>query len=199
MKHNWNYYRIKWTAFFVTIFILAVGLTSIYMARPQKPLAEKEQSPQQPISEQQAGHYSNTAFGALIEENLSELDFIKGIDFNGKDEGFFSISGTLSNPKRLAALCPELEPFGLFLTVLKDKSVTINGHLGANEEGKGCFIADTVTFSGQTLPAGIATTYIEKYTGLNELLDVPVEQIALTEEGVTFRELPTAIQIASCK
>lgn len=199
MKHTWNYYRIKWTAFFITIFILAVGLTALYMARPQKPITEQEQAPQQPIDQPQAGHYSNAAFGALIEENLSELNFIEEINFDGKDEGFFSLSGILSNPKRLTVICPELEPFGIFLTVLKNKSVTINGHLGENEDGKGCFIADTVTFSGQTLPAGIATTYIEKYTGLNELLDVPVEQISLSEEGITFREIPTAIQIASCK
>ncbi len=198
MKKSWNYYKIKWTAFFVTVFILGLGLTALYMARPQK-TAPTPQLPQQDLTEDRAGHYSNTAFGALIEKNLSELAFIKEICFSGKDEGHFAITGTLSDPKRLAAVCPELAPFSMLLNVLKGESVTINGHIGEDDEGNGCFVADTITFSGHTLPAGVATDYIEEYTGLNDLLEVPVGHIALNEEGITFKEVPTAIRIASYK
>ncbi len=199
MKKSWNYYKIKWTAFFVTAFILTLGLTALYMARPQKTAPDAQPSQEEESGNGQAGHYSNTAFGSLIEENLSELAFIKEIQFSGGDEGYFTITGTLSDPKRLTAVCPELEPFSMLLSVLKGESVTISGHIGEDDEGNGCFVADTITFSGHTLPAGIATTYIEEYTGLNDLLEVPVEQIALNEEGITFREIPTAIQIASYK
>lgn len=199
MKKKWNYYQIKWTSFFATAFILALGLTALYMARPTKeapkaPPAEQSAPPKQP-----AGHYSNAAFGTLIEENLSEFGFIKEISFSGKDEGEFALSGTLSNPKRLTAVCPELKPFEMVLGVLKGESITANGHIGEGEDGNGRFIIDTITFSGHTLPAGIATGYIDEYTALNDLLEVPIGQIALSEAGITFKEVPAAIQIASCK
>ena len=119
MKKSWNYYRIKWTAFFVTVFILALGLTALYMARPQKTVPDTSSPQPDSTATDRAGHYSNTAFGALIEENLSELAFIKEIRFSGESEGHFSITGTLSDPKRLATICPELEPFSMFLNVLK--------------------------------------------------------------------------------
>lgn len=199
MKKAWNYYKIKWTAFFTTALVLGLGLTALYMARPQK----SDPLPHDPISEQespqQPGHYSNTAFSRLIEDNLSEFGFIKDLAFSGENEGFFTLSGTLSDPKRLTAVCPDLAPFGILLGALKGEHVTLNGHLGESETGTGCFVVDTLTFSNHTMPAGIATTYIEEYTTLNDLLGVPVHQIALTEEGVTFGEVPTAIQIASNK
>lgn len=201
MKKSWNYYKVKWTAFFITVLVLGLGLTALYMARPQSEETPiKESAPSESNPENITGHYSNETFGNLIENTLSELNFIEEISFSGKSEGLFSISGTFSNPNRLVAVCPELEPYKIFLNALKGESVTIDGHIGENSEGSGRFIADTITFSGHTLPAGIATSYIDEYTGLNDLLEVPINQITLTESGITFtQEIPTAIQIASYK
>ncbi len=201
MNTKWNYYKIKWTAFFVTVFILGLGFTVIYMTRPRADHTPPQSNGTQ-ISDQdnKTGYYSNQAFGDLIETTLSELNFIEDIRFSGKSEGHFSLTGTFSNPKRLVAVCPELESFAIVLNALKGEAVTINGHIGENAYGNGCFIADTITFSDHTLPAGIATSYIEKYTGLNDLLEVPVHQISLTERGITFaKAIPTAIQIAVYK
>ncbi len=199
MKKSWNYYKIKWTAFFATALILGLGLTILYMARPQRTVPAPQNLEQEHQEQPQKGYYSNTAFSRLIENNLAELGFIKDLDFSGESEGYFTLSGTLSDPKRLTAVCPDLAPFGMLLGVLKGESVTLNGHLGENENGSGCFVVDTLTFSGHTIPAGIATTYIDEYTTLNDLLEVPVSQIALSEDGITFQELPAAIQIASYK
>lgn len=201
MKRPWNYYKVKWTAFFITVFILGIGLLGLFMARPQTVKQPEHESivPDTP-PENTAGYYSNTVFGEMIQENLSELNFIQEIRFNGESEGHFSISGTFSDPERLTAICTELAPFKSLLNALQGESITINGHIGESADGNGCFIADTITFSGHTLPAGIATSYIDEYTGLNDLLEVPVNQIQLTESGITFqKELPTAIQIALYK
>lgn len=199
MKKAWNYYKIKWTSFFVTALILAMGLTTLYLMRPQNEAPSTIPDEPTELPDNRTGHYSNQAFGKLIEENLSELGFIKKIAFSGESEGHYAISGTLSDPKRLTAVCKELEPFEMILGVLKGESVTVKGHIGEGEDGNGRFVVDTVTFSGHTLPAGIATSYIDEYTALNDLLEVPVSQISLSESGITFQEIPTAIQIASYK
>ena len=198
MKRLWNYYKIKWTAFFVTVFVLGAGLSALYLARPKTGgEVQPESGGYDAPAENPAGYYSNEAFGALIETNLSELGFSESITFAGKGEGRFTITGVLTAPERLTAICSELEPYSALLDVLKDEPVAINGHIGENAEGDGCFIADTITFSAYTFPAAIATTYIEEYTGLNDLLKVPMDQITLSEDGITFREeVPLAIQTA---
>ena len=201
MKKFSNYYKIKWSAFFITVFVLGIGLLGLYMARPQTTDQPKQDnSVPETMPDNTAGYYSNTAFGKLIEENLSELNFIQKIQFKGESEGHFSISGIFSDPERLTAICTELAPFKTIMNALKGENITINGHIGESTDGNGCFIADTITFSGHTFPAGVATSYIDEYTGLNDLLEVPVHQIELTSSGITFqKEIPTAIQIASYK
>lgn len=197
MKKSCNYYKIKWTAFFITVLVLGIGLTAIYISRPQTEPPQTENQQTKPPVQNSAGHYTNEAFGNLIEENLTELGFIKNIGFSGKSEGQFTLTGTLSAPERLVAVCPELKSFSVLLNALKGEKVTVKGHIGEDDGGNGCFVTDTITFSGYTLPAAVATSYIEEYTGLNDLLEVPINQISLTEDGITFKqELPTAIQIA---
>lgn len=197
MKKTCNYYKIKWTAFFITVLVLGIGLTAIYLSRPQTEVPQTENEYTKPPMQNSVGHYTNEAFAGLIEENLTELGFIKDIGFNGKSEGQFTLTGTLSAPDRLLAICTDLKPFSTLLNALKGEKVTVKGHIGENDNGNGCFVTDTITFSGYTLPAAVATSYIEEYTGLNDLLEVPISQISLTESGITFaQELPTAIQTA---
>ncbi len=199
MKNSNKYYKIKWGSFFATVLILAAGVLSAMILRTG--VSSPETPPQQqtePNVEDQNGHYTNADFGHLIEDNLSDLGFIGDLTFKGKSEGRFSITGTLTNPSRLTAICPELQDLDTVLNSLKGKQITINGHLGEDEAGYGQFVSDTIGFSGLTLPAGIATTYIEQYTSLNSLLEVPIHQIKIDEDGVYFiDEIPTAIQIAS--
>ena len=200
MKTSNKYYKIKWSSFFATILILGIAILGAFAIRskeytPKSPILQ-ETKPQHP--QNSTGQYSNADFGLLIQENLSDLGFIDSLTFNGKSEGRFSITGTLSNPARLAAICPDLQAMEGVLNSLKGKQITINGHLGENEAGCGQFVSDTISFSGLTLPAGIATEYIEQYTSLNSLLEVPIHQIEMNEDGVHFiDEIPTAIQIAS--
>ncbi|MBQ8894028.1 MAG: hypothetical protein IJ043_06415 [Clostridia bacterium] len=198
MKKTWSYYKVKWTAFFITVFILGMGLTVLYMMRPQSTQGElSEQTPQDTSIENSAGYYSNEAFSSLIEDNLSELGFLDEISFQGEDEGKFILKGQLSEPDRLIAICNELEPYSALLSALKNETLTVKGHVGENDRGNGCFIADTITFSGYTLPAAAATPYIDEYTGLNDLLEVPFDQISLSEKGISFKEsIPTVIQTA---
>ncbi|MBQ7095332.1 MAG: hypothetical protein IJN80_02615 [Clostridia bacterium] len=199
MKKKISYYKIKWTAFLLTISALLMGLAIIWLNGQQTmndPISEKQPDPA-PIIEHSAGHYSNQAFSQLLERNLSELGFLSQIQFEGKEEGHFSVSGVLSNPDRLAAACPDLSAFESLLTALKDEKITIQGHLAEAENGTGRIIADTITFSGHTLPAGAATPYIEQYTAVNDLFAVPYDQISVTNDGVTFlQELPASIQTA---
>lgn len=199
MKKQTNYYKIKWTAFFLTVSALIIGLAGIWINGQQifqNPDPEKP-SEQKPIIQNSAGHYSNQAFSDLLERNLSELGFLSEIQFQGKDEGHFSLKGTLSNPDRLAAACPELSVYKSLLSALKDEEITIQGHLAEGEDGTAKIITDTLSFSGYTLPAGAATPYIEQYTNVNDLFDVPYDQITLSKDGVTFlQDLPTFIQTA---
>lgn len=199
MKKAWNYRKIKWTAFFTTVFVLGTGLTVLYMMQP-KTTEEKPQTSQESEenTENAAGYYSNEAFGTLIESNLAELGFAEEITFRGESEGQFVMEGALSEPDRLIAVCGDLKPYSTLLNAIKGETVTIKGHIGENDEGNGCFVTDTITFSGYTLSAAVATSYIEEYTGLNDLLEVPYHQISLSESGITFQEeLPAVIQIAS--
>ena len=199
MKTSNNYYKIKWGSFFATVLILGVGILIAFAIR-SKNYSEKTPIRQQtePQPQTASGQYTNADFGRLIEENLSDLGFIEMLTFNGKSDGGFAITGTLSNPGRLAAICPDLQAMESVLNSLKGKQITINGHLGESEAGCGQFVSDTISFSGLTIPAGIATEYIEQYTSLNSLLEVPIHQIEMDENGVRFiDEIPTAIQIAS--
>ena len=108
------------------------------------------------------------------------------------------LQATLSNPHRFITICEEAAPYEDLLKAINGETVTINGHIGENESGNGCFITDSITFAGYTLPASFATPYIDQYTGLNALLEVPIDQIVLNETGVTFqKELPPFIRTAS--
>ncbi len=198
MKQAWNYRKIKWTAFFVTVTVLGIGLTAIYLSRQQPPAEPTpEYSENDSGIKNAAGFYSNEAFGELIEENLSELGFFSGITFKGENEGQYTISGTLSNPERLIAINSQFKSFSSLINALKDETIKIKGHVGENENGNGCFVTDTITFTGYTLPAGAATSYIEEYTCLNDLLEVPIHQINVSAQGITFKEeVPTVIQTA---
>lgn len=197
MKRSWNYYKVKWTAFFATVLILGLGLTTLYIMRPQQESSMPDPLPPSNSAEENAGYYSNEAFSQLIEENLSEFGFLKSIVFKGTGEGNFTLQGVLASPDRLIAVCSALKPYSTLLNALKNESILVKGHIGENELGNGCFVTDTITFSSYTLPAAIATSYIDEYTGLNDLLEVPIQQIDLSEAGITFREeLPAVIQIA---
>lgn len=199
MKKQLNYYKIKWTAFFLTISALLLGLAGIWLKgqqTPQDTLPEKEPD-QSTTIQNSAGHYSNQAFSLLLARNLSELGFLSEIEFEGKEEGHFAISGILSDPVRLAAACPELSAFEALLSALKNEKISIQGHLGEAEDGNGRIVADTLSFSGHTIPAGAATPYIEQYTAVNDLFAVPYDQISVNTEGVTFlQEIPASIQTA---
>ena len=198
MKNRTNYFKIKWGSFLLTFILLSIGVAVALFLSPQNTSDEESKlNVQEPITVQ-SGFYSNEDFARLIETNLSELGFIDELMFEGEDEGRFIISGTLCNPSRLSTLCPELSPLSPILNTLKNKRISIQGHLGENEEGYGKFISDTISFSGYTIPAGVATDYIEEYTGLNDLLEVPINEIELNHLGIKFKAaLPAAIQIAS--
>lgn len=199
MKHSAHYRKLKWTAFFLTVALLSSAFIIVYLSeKPQSTPIQNDESNLQ--IEPLHGSLSNESFAALIEENLSELNFMKEITFQGTEEGQFLIAGTFSNPSRLVAICKDLKPFEAILNTLKGSSVSITGHLGADENGNGRFISDIITCSGFKVPAGIATDYIDQYTGLNDLLEVPVEEISISEEGITFsEELPDFIQTALYK
>ena len=198
MKKTTNYFKIKWGSFLLTFVLLGLGIIAAFLLSPKSITPEDpELNVQEPLNAQ-SGFYTNEAFAQLMETNLSELGFIDEMTFKGSNEGRFTISGVLCEPTRLATLCPELSPFSSILNTLKNQRISIQGHLGENEAGYGKFISDTISFSGYTIPAGIATDYIEEYTGLNDLLEVPLNEIELTHLGIKFKaELPAAIRIAS--
>lgn len=198
MKNTTNYFKIKWGSFLFTFFLLGLGVMAALFLSPKRIAPEEpELNVQEPLNVQ-SGFYTNEAFAQLMEANLSELGFINEMTFKGSNEGRFTISGVLCEPTRLATLCPDLSPFSALLKTLKDQRISIQGHLGENEAGYGKFISDTISFSGYTIPAGIATEYIEEYTGLNDLLEVPMSEIELTDLGIKFKaELPSVIRIAS--
>ena len=198
MKNIINYFKIKWGSFLLTFILLSLGIIVALFLTPKNSVPEEpELNVQEPLNVQ-SGFYSNEAFAQLMESNLSELGFINKMTFEGTDEGQFKISGILCEPSRLSTLCPELSPLSPILNTLKDQRISIQGHLGENEAGYGKFISDTITFSGYTVPAGIATEYIEEYTGLNDLLEVPFREIELSNLGIKFEaEIPAAIQTAS--
>lgn len=198
MKNRTNYFKIKWGSFLLTFALLSLGILFALLLSPQTTTPEEpELNVQEPLNVP-SGFYSNASFAQLMEANLSELGFINEMTFEGTNDGQFIISGVLCEPTRLSALCPELSPLAPMLNTLKDQRISIQGHLGENEAGYGKFISDTITFSGYTIPAGIATEYIEEYTGLNDLLEVPFREIELSDLGIQFEaEIPAAIQIAS--
>lgn len=199
MKQAFSYYKIKWTAFFLTVLVLGLGLSGIYLTRSKSASTpEPQEKTEDTVPPGSSGFYTNEAFSSLIEVSLSDLGFVSDITFRGEDEGRFQVSGTLSEPERLTAVCAKLKPYEDLLKALEGESVTISGHLGESEEGYGQFIADTIRFADYTLPAAMATPYIDQYTGLNDLLAVPLQQITLSENGIAFqKEVPAAIQIAS--
>lgn len=189
-----NYRKIKWTSLSITLLILLSGLFTLYLLGKQPSLEPTPQPAQPDWIESSAGHYTNEDFSHLLENSLSSFNFLKNIQFKGLVDGHFILSGTLSEPKHLIALCPELASFESLLTSLKDEPISIHGHLGETAEGNGRFIADTITFSGYTFPAGTITPYIEQYTAINDLLEVPLEEITVDSKGITFqKELPASI------
>lgn len=197
MKKTWTYYKIKWTSFFLTFLALFLGFIIVYIVQKPNKTDHNSSDPESEflLKYNPDGHYTNEEFSALIDLNLTDLDFLTGIVFTGKTEGEFTIEGTLDKPERLIAACKELESFDSLIIALKDESISINGHIGENEMGNGCFVADTITIQGQKHPASIATSYIEQYTCLNDLLEVPIDQIGLAENGITFYDdLPPVIQ-----
>lgn len=196
MKHSWNYYRIKWSAFALTIGILGIGLFFI-ISTDRLPKKDAAELPRSNTELPTNNHYSNEAFSRILADNLKEFDLVEDLTFQGTEEGFFTIQGTLKDPERLIALCPALSEYEEQITPLAGAPFTLLGHLGKSEEGEGQLIADTILFPDQQLAAGEATFYIEEYTTVNALFAVPYEQILLNQEGITYQdELPTVIQIA---
>lgn len=197
MKHTWNYYKIKWTSFFITFAILGTGLAIILIMGRQSEEPGQE-APLEPLpATPSAGHYSNEDFSRLMDENLKELGFLTDIAFQGTGEGSFTIKGTLKDAGRLMAACPELKVYTVLLRALEGETLMMEGHLGEAEDGTGQIIADTLTFADYHISAGEATPYIEQYTTINELFAVPLREITLDESGITFEgELPAFIQTA---
>ncbi len=192
------YKQIKW--FFVILSAITFFIMAYLFLTTTEPTSTNHQSQEKPSLEITNGTLTNEVFSVLIENNIAEFGFVEKVSFSSQKEGHFSIRGTISSAERLIAACKDLQPFEKILNTLEGEAITINGHLGENESGNGCFIADTITVSGVTISAGVATDYIEEYTGLNALLEVPVEQIEISEKGITFKEnLPTIIQTALYK
>lgn len=197
MKQNWTYYKIKWTAFFITLGILGAGFAALLIlgkpfgGDPAAPI--KEQAPLSPT----AGHYTNEDFSKLLAENLKDLDFLRDISFEGEGEGTFLLKGTLKDADRLMAACPELKVYKILIQALEGEALMMRGHLGEKEDGNGRIIADTLTFADYHISAGEATHYIEQYTAVNDLFAVPFREISLGKEGITFAgELPAFIRTA---
>ncbi len=190
---------IRWSTI---LFMLLAGSLLAYNIFFSKttPFPNNEPHPQNQLTPSRDGTLSNETFSKLIEQNLSELGFIENISFVGKEDGYFSICGTFTSPERFSTLIGELSSLEVLLKALKNETISIEGHLGKNEIGNGCFVTDTITFSGYTVPAGIGTEYIEQYTGLNQLLAVPYEEIRFSEKGVFYENgLPAIIQTALYK
>ncbi len=191
-KHN-EKHALRWPTLFF-LFLIATLLISGYLSLENEERPPTEQPQKENISVFD-GALTNSDFSNLIENNLADLGFVDTIQFQGKSDGRFSVSGTLSDPKRLTSVCTELKGFESVLSVLEGERITVHGHLGKDEKGNGCFVTDTITASGFTVPAGAATEYIEEYTTLNTLLEVPYEQITLNNDGISFaKELPRVIQ-----
>lgn len=193
-----NQRTIRWSS--ILFLLLAAATLAFGLSTNKTPSADQETPPKAPLHQAQSGTLSNEEFSQLIEQSLKELNFVENVTFSGKDDGYFNISGTFTNPERLLTLNSELRSFEFLLTALKNESVTIQGHLGKNELGNGCFVTDTVTFSDYTVPAGIGTEYLERYTTLNQLLAVPFEEIRFSKTGVSYENgLPEFIQTALYK
>ena len=199
MKQAFNYYKIRWTALYLAVLILVSGLSGFLMLRSKKaPTAEQPEDRPEESAPAPADFYSNEDFSLLIAKVLNDLDLFSDISFQGEPEGRFILSAGLSDPEGLLEIAPDLSAYAELLKALKGETITVTGHLGEGEKGYGQFIADTVSFSGYTLPAAAATPYIDQYTNLNDLLAVPLQEITLTEEGIAFQqEVPLAIQIVS--
>jgi hypothetical protein len=199
MKKQNAYHKIKWISFSLTAALLAASIVIIFLIQPQETVSEPPEV-LKPTTQKEAtnGHYTNAAIGSLMEETLSELDFIEDLHFNGQDDGQFSICCKLSSPKNLTTVFADLKPYEAILSTLKGEQLNIKGHLGENELGTAQVIVDSITFADYSIPAASATMYIAKYTSLNDLFEVPLEQISIDEKGIYFSdEIPTAIRIAS--
>ena len=199
MKKQSSYHKIKWISFSLTAAMLTASIIIVFLLYPKesnsatpevlRPTTQKETA---------TGHYTNAAFGSLMEETLSDLNFIEDLQFNGQEDGQFSIRCKLSSAGNLTAVFADLKPYEAILNTLKGEQIEIKGHLGEKETGKAQLIVDAITFADYSIPASSATTYIEKYTSLNDLFEVPIEQISIDENGIYFsQEVPDAIRIAS--
>ncbi len=197
MKYPSSYYKIKWTAFFLTAFILASGFMILSFLNPNSISENETTKSNAPKAEARSGYFSNESFGQLIENTLNPYEFAENIHFRGCGEGSYCITADLKDAQRLVALCRPLRPYSAFLEALEGNTIEVLGHIGESESGNGCFIADTIKISDISIPAGITSDYIEEYSALNQLLEVPYKQITLNEDGITFSgALPEIIRIA---
>ncbi len=197
MKKEFSYYRFKWTAFFIAILIIGFTVAG-YLSSRQNYSGEKEPEPALPNPQvHQDGFISNRSFARLIEANLQELGLLKDVAFQGGEDGDFNITATIKSLSALTSIAEELKPYQSFLNGLNGENLRINGHLSENERGNGMITVDTIVYSGHTIPASAVTPYLEKYTSLNDLVDVPFHEITIDQSGITFADqIPAFIQTA---
>ncbi len=197
MKKEFSYYQFKWTAFFIAILIIGFTVAG-YLSSRKDSNSEIVPSPTPAVPQvQQNGFISNHSFAQLIEANLQELELLENVSFQGGEDGDFNITATITSLSTLAAVADELKPYQSFLGGLKGKNVRINGHLSENELGNGMLTVHTIVYSGHTIPAAAVTPYLEKYTSLNDLVDVPFHEITINQSGITFADqIPAFIQTA---
>ena len=81
----------QWTIALLTILILGLGFSAFYLSRKNGSASNNElpNTTPLPFADSSEGSLTNETFAALIEENLSELGFVKEITFKGADEGQF--------------------------------------------------------------------------------------------------------------
>ena len=198
MKKRFNYYSIKWIAFFLTVVILGFSTAGIYLQRLHLNKTARPTPPESKDPTRYSQKLSNQEIGTLVENKLNPLKFMDDIQFKGSADGFFTITAKLSKPENILAINGAFNGFEDLLSSLKGERFVLKGHIGETEEGAGKFVADTFSFSGYTIPAGPITSFIESYTNLNELVNVPYNQIMISESGISYeKDLPETIQIVS--
>ncbi len=194
MKNEPRYYQFKWLAFFLVILIIGftvAGYLSTRNPSAEEPLPEAK-NPTPGANDQ---FISSQSFSQLIDASMKELELLENISFEGENNGHFSIHATVADLSNLYAIANETKPYKAILNTFEGRNVSINGHLSKNDQGNGTFTIDTITYSGQKIPATAITPYIEKYTSLNDLVDAPYEEITITPDGISFlSQVPAFIQ-----